>query len=228
MTTWICKNCETENDADAVVCSTCGAKRDAQPADSSDRGVSSYGNGHIHTNGPQGQAISSQYRNSHAPSENSAESNDDLLRLRELIKKYDGQKSTFKTLAILSVIFQLILYAVPYVKGYADFTIYKNCTGINGAIEQICSILLVCITIAPAVVVCINLNVRKRNLPITIAVIVAILTTIYSGVIWFGNGDSTGVPALIILSTWACVVFAVRLVKTLNELDNAMYRPSGF
>lgn len=222
MGTWICKNCETENADDVIICTTCGAKKDAQSVDAHDQGVSSYTTRHNQQSGSQKQVNGNQFSNG----EKDGSDNGDYLR--ELIKKYDSQKSTFKGLALGFVILQLVLFSLPYVKNAAEFTIYKNCTGINGSIEQICSILLVCITIAPAVVVFVNLNVRKRNLPITISVIVAILTSIYALVIWFGNDDSTIIPAAIILSAWMCVVFSVRLVKTMNELDNAMYRPKGF
>lgn len=222
MSKWVCKNCETENDESALICSLCGAKRDAQFSESTKQSVPSY-NGQRPTGGNQ----YGRQQTSDAPSTiQHNDSNGDTLR--ELIKKYDSQKNTFKGFTIVCVLIQLILFAFQYVKFDENYTIYKNCTGINGSIEQICSLLLVCITIAPAVVVCIKLNVRKRNLPITISVIVAILTTIYSAVIWFGSPNSTVVPALIILIAWATVIFAVNMVKTLNKLDNAMYRPTGF
>lgn len=222
MSKWVCKNCETENDENALVCSLCGAKRDAQNADNTNESVPAY-NIHSHTSGNQYGNQNSSYT---ASSTEQTSSNGD--ELRELIKKYDGQKNTFKGLVIVCALAQLILFAFKYVGFSSNFTIYKNCTGINGSIEQICSILLVGITIVPAIVVCVKLNIRKRNLPITISVIVAILTTIYSAVIWFGNPDSTVVPALIIAIAWAAVIFAVNMVKALNQLDNAMYRPTGF
>lgn len=226
MATWICKNCETENDEESIICSTCGMKRDAQSVESRQDDVTPFETRHNQTTGYQTQTSSNQYNRTEQASSNNEESNGDALR--ELIAKYDSRRNTFKGLVIVFVILQLLLFAFPYVKGEPDYTIYKNAMGLHGSIEQICSILLVCITIAPAVVVCINLTVRKRNLPITISVIVAILTTIYSAVIWFGNDGSTVVSGLIILSAWACVIFAVKLVKTMNELDNAMYRPTGF
>lgn len=227
MSKWVCKNCETENDESVSICSLCGAKRNAQYTDHSEQFVSSY-DSQRQTNGNQ----YSRQQTSGVPSDTQETvSNGD--ELRELIRKYEGQKNLFKGLVIACIFIQLLLFLIPYINGNnTDFTIYKNCTGDNSAanpINQICSVLLVCITIAPAVAVCVKLNVRKRNLPITISVIAAILTTIYSAVIWFGNlGTTNNVPALFIANIWAAVVFAVNMVKTLDKLDNAMYRPAGF
>lgn len=228
MSKWVCKNCETENDESVSICSLCGAKRDAQYTDNSEQSVPSY-DSQRQTNGNQ----YSRQQTSGVPSDTQETvSNGD--ELRELIRKYEGQKNLFKGLVIACVFMQLILFACQYIRYDEDFTIYKNCTGIyvQDNIVQICSILLVCITIAPAVAVCIKLNVRKRNLPVTISVIVSILTTIYSVVIWFGSLQNgfpvTAVPAFIIANVWATVVFAVNMVKTLDKLDNAMYRPTGF
>ena len=211
MSKWVCKNCETENDESVSICSLCGAKRDAQYTDNSEQSVPSY-DSQRQTNGNQ----YSRQQTSGVPSDTrETVSNGD--ELRELIRKYEGQKNLFKGLVIACVFMQLILFACQY---------------IQDNIVQICSILLVCITIAPAVAVCIKLNVRKRNLPVTISVIVSILTTIYSVVIWFGSLQNgfpvTAVPAFIIANVWATVVFAVNMVKTLDKLDNAMYRPTGF
>ena len=233
---WVCKNCETENDESVSICSLCGAKRDAQYTDHSEQSVSPY-----HS---QRQTNGNQYKNqqpSDAPV-NTQEPVSNGDELRALIKKYDSQKNLFKGLLIVCVFIQLVLFACPYVIKYdmyigyehiisfdEDFTIYKNCIGIKAdPIELICSILLVCITIAPVVAVCVKLNVRKRNLPITISVIAAILTTIYSVVLLFGCYNPSIVPAFFIANVWGTVVFAVSLVKTLDKLDNAMYRPAGF
>lgn len=219
MSKWVCRNCETENEDSTSICSLCGAKRDVEYVANSQQSVPAYNPRQTNQYGRQ-QTFNTTSSSTQAPSNGDA--------LRELINKYDKQKNLFKGLAIIGTIVQLILYYFKYVKNESNFTIYKNCAGINGSIEQICSILLVCITVAPAIVVCVKLNVRKRNLPITISVIVAILTTIYSAVIWFGNPYSTVIPALIIVVSWAIVIFAINMVKTLNQLDNAMYRPTGF
>ena len=229
MGTWVCKNCETENDDRTNVCTICGVKRDAQPTiESYDAGGSSYEDRYHQEYDARDQTRDDRKGRSEASLSDFTESTDDSAKLRERIQKCDRQKHVFRGLVIAFVIIQLGLFALPYINGLSRYTIYYNCTGIHGSIEQICSIMLVCITIAPAVVACVNWNVRERNLPVTIAVIAAILTTIYCAVIWFGNKASTFVPAAIILSAWLCMFFAARLVKTMNELDNAMYRPTGF
>lgn len=230
MESWICKNCETENDGSVAVCSVCGARRDAQP-DAAPNPVSAPAQA-PRANSERDASDAEQPRrmvatvrpvdrNADAPAAGS-----DSLRAR--IRQADNQKNIYKALAVLSVLIELALFAVPYVSGMGSYTVYQNCLGSNGAIEQICSILLVCASIAPAVAICLNLNAKKRNLPVTISVTVAILTTIYCAVILFGNEGATVIPVLIALLSWACVACAILLVKTLNKLDNVLYRPKGF
>ncbi len=233
MDKWICMNCESENSGNGDFCAFCGAKRIAGSDVNREQTVPVPP---VETWKQSAQGQSSQYRQAavdrtgggsrETRTDSRTESNGDALRA--LIKKYDAQKILFKVLVVFFAVVQLALFAVPYIKGIDRYTVYNNCGGKNGSIEQICSIVLVCITIAPAIFACIPLNARRRNLPITIAVIVAILTTVYCASILFTSIDLNAVMILVILAAWACVVFSVLMVKTLNRLDNAMYRPIGF
>lgn len=226
-------NCESENSGNGDFCAFCGAKRIAGSDVNREQTVPVPP---VETWKQSAQGQSSQYRQAavdrtgggsrETRTDSRTESNGDALRA--LIRKYDLQKIIYKALIVFFTIVLLALFAVPYINGYDKYTVYNSCGGKNGPIEQICSIVLVCITIAPAVFACIPLNARRRNLPITITVIVAILTTIYCASILFTSIKLNAVLVLVILAAWACVVFAVLMVKTLNRLDNAMYRPIGF
>ena len=235
MDKWICMNCESENSGNGDFCAFCGAKRvtgsdvnreqtvPVPPVETWKQGAQEQSSQYRYTNAAADRPADG-FRETRADSR--TESNGDALRA--LIRKYDLLKIIYKALIVFFTIVLLALFAVPYINGYNQYTVYNNCGGKNGPIEQICSIVLVCITIAPAVFACIPLNARRRNLPITITVIVAILTTIYCASILFTSIELNAVLVLVILAAWACVVFAVLMVKTLNRLDNAMYRPIGF
>lgn len=221
MEKWICSRCEAENEADAAVCAVCGTKREFVQQ----------------TTGPRQMQKSSQYSRDPKPissgtfgaSNKSAVEAGSKDELRDLIKKYDKMKLLYRVLIVAFVALQYILFALKYSPvTYKVYTIYNNCTGANDGAEQICSIILVIIAVFPAVLCWFDFRLRKRNLPITVSAFVTALTAIYCCTIWFGSENSTVVPALIILSSSAVLVFSVLLVKTINKLDNAMYRPKGF
>lgn len=144
------------------------------------------------------------------------------------VKKKEQAVKQYKAMVIAATLLQLVLFAIKYTN-HSGYTIYGACSGEYGGIEQICSILLVVLTIIPPVTVIIPLDVRKRNLPITVSAIIAALTTVYCLVIWFGNSKSTVVPALIILLAWGAVFFAYKYVTALNGIDNTLlHRPTSF
>ncbi len=214
---WKCSRCGEMNDGSKDQCCKCGSKRSAVKLSP--------------TPGPASDPVpdptpdpkpSDPPRTDHIilPA-------DDYPNTGEIIKRKDVLVSQYRGLAVSATILQFLLFALKYT--YFDYTIYRACAGYYGSIEQICSFLLVTLTIVPAITVLVKLDVRKRNLPITISAITASLTTVYCLVIWFGNPDSTVVPALIILLAWGVVFFAYKYAKALNEIDNTMlHRPTSF
>ena len=231
MDKWICANCESENNMSAEYCAFCGAKRIETAASAqqpNNTTNTSFLKGQSALNGTTSNRPVGTYTNGYTAQPRTGRASDpsaDVLRAQ--IKKYDTMKIIFKSLVVFFTLLQLILFAVSYIKGNDRFTIFKNCAGKNGSIEQICSIVLVCITVVPAIFTWLPLNVRKRNLPVTVSIGVAVLTTIYCIVILQSKNVNI-VPVFIIMCAAACVLFAVLTVRTMNQLDNAMYRPTGF
>ena len=153
--------------------------------------------------------------------------------LRDSIRKADQKKRIFRLLIVGLVIVQYILFLQPYsmlIKGnmVGLYAIYYNAIGENGTIEQICSLILVLITVLPAVLCWIHFKPRSRNLPVTVCAFVSGLSTIYCAVIWFGSEMATIVPALIILSSWLVFLFTVLLVKASSRQSEVITRPKGF
>ena len=216
---WKCTRCGETNDDNHPQCPKCGNRRPTRPekTGSKGRGLSGFGfDGDIKPIKPM------------TPPERGPEPSEDPGSVKKTLKKRKETVKLYKGIILLLTLIQFALFAFNYIKD-SKYTIYHACIGDFGAIEQICSILLVILTIAPALTVLIKLDVRKRNLPITIAAIVATLTTVYCLVIWFGNPDSTIVPALIILVSCGIVFVAYRYVKAMNEADNTLlFRPTSF
>lgn len=205
MEQWKCKECETLNDESTDICTVCGCKKGTW-------------------SDPKPNQEPKPIPNPMPRPDPEPNPNPPVEPIMNSLKDYENEKSICKYIIIGSTILQLIMYALPYVYNYQNYTIYQNCTGIHGSIEQICSILLVLITVMPVVVLFIKLGVRRINLPIVFFAITASFVTIYSAVIWFGNPTSTVVPAIIILCVWCSFGGAVFYVKTLNKIENAMYR----
>lgn len=221
MEKWICSRCEAENEADATVCTVCGTKR-AFVQDMPDSKQTQKTSQYNRTPKPvsSGTFYTSDKRTVQAS---------DGDELRDLIKKYDKLKLLYRLLIVSFVAIQYILFALKYTLiDNGKYTIYFNCFDKSDGVAQICSIVLVIIAVLPAIFCWFNFRLRKRNLPITVSAFISALTTIYCLTIWFGNVQPTAVPALIILSSLAVLVFSILLVKTINNLDNAMYRPKGF
>lgn len=147
--------------------------------------------------------------------------------LRERIRQLQMKANGLKAGVIISMLIILILFAVPYYVGYDTFTIFNNIAGYTGdPVYQVCSIVLLIFILLPTIFILMDLKVRQRNLPITISIISGIAATIYCCVIWFGNYEEANiVPFLIILGCFSSILFSVKYVRRLQELDNLMYRP---
>ncbi len=153
--------------------------------------------------------------------------------IRESMQKSERKKRIFRLLIVFFVIVQYVLYLQPYSMLEKDdmiglYAIYYNVIGVNGPIEQICSLLLVLITILPAILCWIEFRLKSRNLPVAISAFVSGLTTIYCLVILFGSVQSTVVPVCIILCSLLTFLFTVLLVRTCSRQNEAISRPKGF
>lgn len=213
MRKWICNKCEAENEESARVCAVCGAKREfVQRAVYERPAAGAFPTG----------STSSRLRSPAAEAARRPSSEE----LRGLIKKYDSQKVLFRVLIVLFVLAQYGLFFVPYATiSSGTYTIFGNVLGEHGDIEQICSIVLFVICILPAIFCWISFKVRRRNLPITVSAFTAVLITVYCAVIWLGSDNRTMIPVCIALSSWIILILSILMVKALNNLDNAMYRP---
>ena len=208
---WYCYKCGETNDDNSTQCKRCGSKRSSQSTE------------------PRPKPNPTPKPVSESVSEPTPEPPSDGIKPVLADTKSKEETVTKLRLSILAAtLLQFVLFAAKYTRT-DQYTIYKACSGLYGSIEQICSILLVILTIIPAITVLMKLDVRKRNLPITTSAIIASLATVYCFVIWFGNPDPTVVPALIILLSWGVVFLAYRYVKALNAVDNTLlYRPTSF
>ena len=126
--------------------------------------------------------------------------------------------------AMLFVLFLLPYAAAAYTSQY---TVYNNMAGLNGSIEQICSVVLLCFALLPIPFLLMKQTVTKRNLPVTMSAVSAGAIAIYSAVIWFGSMNPTAVPFLIILSAAAEVLCTVKYIEALKAMDNLMFRPQA-
>ena len=204
---WECYKCGETNDDNSTQCKRCGSKRSSQPTE------------------PRPKSTIPK-----PMSEPTPEPTPEPPPVIDVIdiKKKENTVTALRWSTLAATVLQFMLFATEYTKA-DNYTIYKACSGLYGPIEQICSILLVVLTIIPAITVLVKLDVRKRNVPITVSMIIASLTTVYCLVIWFGNPDSTAVPAFIILLSWGIVFLAYKYVKALNAVDNTLlYRPISF
>ncbi|MBQ1821495.1 MAG: hypothetical protein II117_07840 [Clostridia bacterium] len=205
MNKWTCKSCEAENDADASTCIVCGAKRAVASKEP------------LLTQ----SALKETPRYVQKPQPRSAGYGEAELHA---IRRLDRRILILRELVVFFAVLEFVLFGFryTYLPGY-NFTVYRNFLGKNGAIEQICSVLLVLITMFPPVFCLIPLPRRRRNLPITVSEFVSILTVIYSLVIWFGNEGSTFVPAAILLASCLSLISVVLLMNVQNKLDDALH-----
>lgn len=202
---WICINCETENEVDSAICSICGTIKEEN-----------------YSKDKRHEANYSSYNEYAKPNAKSGSGSSGISiegKVFGINNKIQIQKIWLLTLSI----FILVLFLFNYVKDDNQLKIVSNINGVNGDIEQICSIVLLSFIIITYLIALPKYKVRKRNTPVTFAVVSALCTTIYCCVIWFGNSDSTIVPFLIILIGWINAGIVKSISSTYKELENAYF-----
>lgn len=144
--------------------------------------------------------------------------------LREALEAAKSSKNNARIMALLCILGVLILFAIPYITGDWRYTVYHNIQGYNGDIEQICSVVALIFVALPAPFLLKGLDVRKRNLPFTIAAVSAGALTIYCFTIFFGSLDPNAVLLLVAAAEGGVVLLTRRYVKLLEEMDNILLR----
>lgn len=222
-TGWRC-TCGTRNEDDARFCKNCGAARSVQepPREMGWRCVCGMQNGNDarfckNCGKPKGSAAGTVTT---AP-KTGVQAEYELLVARA---------NTMRGLALACIAAMLfVLFLLPYAAAdyTKQYTVYNNMAGVNGSIEQICSVVLLCFALLPIPFLLMKQTVTKRNLPITLSLVSAGAIAIYSAVIWFGSMNPTAVPFMIILSAAAEVLCTVKYIEALKAMDNLMFRPQA-
>ena len=221
---WHC-TCGTRNEDAACFCKNCGAARGAKqepPREMGWRCVCGMQNGNDarfckNCGKPKGSAAGTVTT---APK----------TGVQAEYKALEAKANTMRGLALACIAAMLfVLFLLPYaVADYTkQYTVYNNMAGVNGSIEQICSIVLLCFALLPIPYLLMKQTVTKRNLPITLSLVSAGAIAIYSAVIWFGSMLPTAVPFLIILSAASEVLCTVKYIEALKAMDNLMFRPQA-
>lgn len=222
-TGWRC-TCGTRNEDDARFCKNCGAARSVQepPRETGWRCVCGMQNGNDarfckNCGKPKGSAAGSVTT---APK----------TGVQAEYKALETRANTMRGLALACIAAMLfVLFLLPYAAAdyTKQYTVYNNMAGVNGSIEQICSIVLLCFALLPIPFLLMKQTVTKRNQPITMSAVSAGAIAIYSAVIWFGSMLPTAVPFMIILSAAAEVLCTFKYIEALKAMDNLMFRPQA-
>ena len=220
---WRC-TCGTRNEDDARFCKNCGAARSVQepPRETGWRCVC----------GMQNISDARFCQNCGKP-KGSAAGTVTTAPKTGLQAEYEllvARANTMRGLALACIAAMLlVLFLLPYAAAdyTKQYTVYNNMAGVNGSIEQICSVVLLCFALLPIPYLLMKQTVTKRNLPVTMSAVSAGAIAIYSAVIWFGSMHPTAVPFMIILSAAAEVLCTVKYIEALKAMDNLMFRPQA-
>jgi hypothetical protein len=219
---WTCPRDETTNSDTDIFCKICGK---AKPILSEPRTDTPTLGG----NSKQTNYSSHNYTNDKPGTYDSATKSGFIStkELRDKIVELQNEASRLKAGVIICVAIMFLMFAFPYAINDASYTIFNNIAGARGDnIYTVCSIVLLIFAILPAIFILLDLRIRQRNLPITISIVSGITTTIYCCVIWIGCGSNSNfIPFFIIVCSMFCILFSVKYVRKLQELDNLMYRP---
>ena len=220
---WRC-TCGTRNADDARFCKNCGAARSVQepPREMGWRCVCGMQNGNDarfckNCGKPKGSAAGTVTT---APK----------TGVQAEYKALETRANMMRGLAITCIAAMLfVLFLLPYAAAAytSQYTVYNNMAGLNGSIEQICSVVLLCFALLPIPFLLMKQTVTKRNLPVTMSAVSAGAIAIYSAVIWFGSMLPTAVPFMIILAAAAEVLCTVKYIEALKAMDNLMFRPQA-
>lgn len=225
-TDWICQSCHTMNDG--LYCKNCGRKKgtslESAPNYQSNVVQKSTEQGtprqwtcaKCKTMNPETMAVCMYCRTPRYLSSNA--------ELREKLDTAGERKNGARIVAFVCIGIILCLFAVPYCFNSSQYTVYYNIQGYNGEIEKACSIVALLFTLLPAPFLLMKLDVRKRNLPFTIALISAGAISIYGFVIFFGSASVNGVMLFIVALQCLIAFFAYRYVKLLEMIENLLFR----
>ena len=244
---WNCPNCETENAEETKTCLVCGAQRPAPDwtyatcgginADKTCGAARSVQEPPRETGwrcvcGMQNKSDARFCQNCGKPKGSAAGTVTTAPKtgLQAEYKALETRANTMRGLALACIAAMLfVLFLLPYAAAdyTKQYTVYNNMAGVNGSIEQICSIVLLCFALLPIPFLLMKQTVTKRNQPITMSAVSAGAIAIYSAVIWFGSMLPTAVPFMIILSAAAEVLCTVKYIEALKAMDNLMFRPQA-
>lgn len=225
---WTCLSCYTDNDG--LYCKNCGRKRgtamesalcnqsNAVPRSTGQAKPCQWTCAKCETKNPENSIVCT-YCSTPRSIDSSAE-------LRRKLDNAVERKNGVRVVAIVCIVIILCLFAVPYISAYSQYTVYYNMQGYNGEIEKACSIVALLFSLLPAPFLLMKLDVRKRNLPFTIALISAGAISIYGFVIYFGSANANGVMLFLVALQCLIAFFTYRYVKLLEMMENLLFRSS--
>lgn len=231
---WTCPKCGRNNSADTNFCGNCGTKREETPPvpegwtcscgavnDEQYNFCKMCGKARkVKPNPPEPKPPK------HAPLDPKDE-------MRRQMKKLTARVVLMQILSVLCIVAMFVLFSFNYTSidssGFAteNYTIYKNVLGVNGSIEQLCSIVLIVFTLLPLPFLFAKFDINRRNLPLVIAIVSACCITLYALTIFFGVIQKTIIPILIVCCAAAEAFCAYFYVDALKGKENILMPRAG-
>jgi len=210
---WICPVCKTKNDG--IFCKNCGSKKEMESSSAPDPSPEWRCN-RCNAMNPAYVTVCMKCRTPRAERDNT--------ELRKALRRMKRKKNGARFGVILCICAVLLLFATPYIIDDADYTVYRNISGLNGGIEKACSIVALVFAVLPLPFLLAKLDVRRRNLPFTMALVSAAALAVYCCVIFFGSIDVNAVMPLIVAAEAVIAFLSYRYVKLLEGIDNLLFR----
>ncbi len=229
---WACPKCGRNNSANTNFCGYCGTRREETPQAPAGWTCSCGAANDEQYNFCKMCGKPRETKNEPPKPEPEHEPDPQDIMRREM-KKLEDRTVLMKVLACLCIAALFVLFAFKYTSidssGFSteNYTIYKNALGINGSIEQLCSIVLIVFALLPLPFLFIKFDVNKRNLPLVIAIVSACCITLYALTIFFGVIEKTIIPVLIVCCASGVAFCAYFYVDALKKKENTLMPRAG-